>query len=125
MASKQEVYSPLQSTPVCCFYYIYISVLTLISHSSDGFQAAKFHQRCDNKGPTLTIIRSHPNNYLFGGYTPLSWDSSNIYKNSPEGFIFTLTNPHGIPPTKYSISNPARAIRCRQSYGPAFGSGYD
>jgi hypothetical protein len=88
----------------------------------NGFAAADFHKLCDNKGPTLTVIRS-TNGYLFGGFTPLNWDSTtNTSKNHAEGFIFTLTNPHNIPPTKYP-RNPQNtcAIYCDASYGPTFG----
>ena len=31
----------------------------LFRGSQDGFRAKLFHNKCDNKGPTLTIIRSH------------------------------------------------------------------
>ncbi|CAF3964512.1 unnamed protein product, partial [Rotaria sp. Silwood1] len=32
--------------------------------SHDGFDANAFHSRCNNQGPTMTIIQSN-NNYLF------------------------------------------------------------
>ena len=40
--------------------------------SVDGWAASTFHSRCDNKGPTVTIIRVG-GTYIFGGYTKLSW----------------------------------------------------
>ena len=40
--------------------------------SLDGWAASTFHSRCDNKGPTVTIIRVG-GKYIFGGYTSLSW----------------------------------------------------
>ena len=40
--------------------------------SVDGWAASTFHGRCDNKGPTVTIIRVG-GKYIFGGYTSLSW----------------------------------------------------
>ena len=40
--------------------------------SVDGWAASTFHSRCDNKGPTVTIIRVG-GKYIFGGYTSLSW----------------------------------------------------
>ncbi|CAF1628592.1 unnamed protein product [Rotaria magnacalcarata] len=36
----------------------------------DGFDANTFHARCNNKGPTISIIQSN-NNFLFGGYTAI------------------------------------------------------
>ena len=40
--------------------------------SQDGWEAATFHSLCDDKGPTVTIIRVD-HKYIFGGYTSLSW----------------------------------------------------
>lgn len=40
--------------------------------SRDGFAAARFHALCDNKGPTVTLVKS--GNNVFGGYTEKSWD---------------------------------------------------
>ncbi|CAF4683036.1 unnamed protein product [Rotaria sp. Silwood2] len=94
--------------------------------SRDGFDANAFHSRCNNKGPTMTIIQSN-NNYLFGGYTAIPWTSNNVYANDTTAFLFTLTNPHNIPPTKYLINpdNIANAVYHHSGYGPTFGSGHD
>ena len=43
----------------------------LFRASRDGFAAATFHSRCDNKGPTVTIVKS--GNNVFGGFTEQSW----------------------------------------------------
>ena len=40
--------------------------------SRDGLAAATFHANCDNKGPTVTVIKS--GNNIFGGYTEQSLD---------------------------------------------------
>ena len=39
--------------------------------SRDGWAANIFHNRCNDKGPTITIIRA--GQYIFGGYTEASW----------------------------------------------------
>ena len=39
--------------------------------SSHGWSGSTFHSYCDNRGPTVTIIRAH--GYIFGGYTDQSW----------------------------------------------------
>ena len=39
----------------------------LYQASRDGFAAAVFHSKCDNKGPTVTIVN------IFGGFTEQSW----------------------------------------------------
>jgi len=44
--------------------------------STDGNTPADFHRCCDNKGPTLVLIKS--GGYIFGGYTSKSWQSSSM-----------------------------------------------
>ncbi|XP_020624692.1 BTB/POZ domain-containing protein KCTD21-like [Orbicella faveolata] len=39
--------------------------------SRNGWAASNFHSCCDNKGPTVTVIKS--GNYIFGGYTEQEW----------------------------------------------------
>jgi hypothetical protein len=94
--------------------------------SRDGFDANAFHTRCDGKGPTMTIVRSN-NNYLFGGYTSVAWGVDGTYKTDTTAFLFTLTNPHNIPPTKYQIdpAKSANAVRHHSGHGPMFGSSQD
>ena len=41
--------------------------------NTNGWAATTFHSNCDGKGPTVTIIKV--NDYLFGGYTDVSWFS--------------------------------------------------
>ena len=48
----------------------------LMRASQDGFQAQTFHSKCDNKGPTVTIVKS--GNNIFGGFTEISWSSKCI-----------------------------------------------
>jgi hypothetical protein len=92
----------------------------------DTFRSSSFHFNCDSKGATVTIIIAR-GGYAFGGYTPLSWDTSNKYVADPscQSIIFTLTNPHKIPPTKYSLSNYEKAIHCHPYFSATFGAGQD
>ena len=39
--------------------------------SRDGWSAKDFHRHCDNKGPTVVLVKA--NNYIFGGYTDQNW----------------------------------------------------
>ena len=43
--------------------------------SYHGFKAADFHNNCDDKGTTLTIIKSE-HQKIFGGFTDIPWKSS-------------------------------------------------
>lgn len=99
--------------------------------SRDGFDAQAFHAHCDNQGPTMTIIQTN-NNYLFGGYTAVPWTSSqdgSYQKDTTASlsFLFTLTNPHDISPTKYFIRSDRiqNAVYHKIDFGPTFGSGHD
>ena len=42
----------------------------------DGMKSSKFHSRCDQKKPTLTIVKVIENNknLVFGGYATESWE---------------------------------------------------
>jgi len=98
----------------------------LYSATCDGFGGKQFHAKCDNKGPTVVVIKSGIN--LFGGYASQSWDSSGGYKACPGSFLFTLANTHGIQPTTYLAvvgTNRTNTIYCSATYGPTFGSGHD
>src|SRR4051794_11662173 len=57
------------------------SINLLYRASIDGFEAAKFHELCDNKGPTIMISKLKGNGRLIGGYNPLSWKSCNTSVN--------------------------------------------
>ena len=39
--------------------------------SRDGWSSSRFHSLCDEKGPTVTIVKV--GKYIFGGYTNLPW----------------------------------------------------
>ena len=45
----------------------------LFRASRDDFRASTFHSKCDNKGPTVTIVKSGRN--IFGGFTQRAWES--------------------------------------------------
>lgn len=97
----------------------------LIYRATDnGWSAGDFHSCCDNKGATLVVIKS-VKGHLFGGYTSVGWQARNGYVTDPHAFIFTLTNPHDVPPTKFDPKPNANHIMDHSSYGPTFGTGHD
>jgi hypothetical protein len=84
----------------------YIVFQLLYRSSRDGSQPKKFHKRCDNKGPTLTIIRDTDGN-VFGGFTSMSWNKGvEGYIYDEHAFLFTLKNPYNIEATKFAVSEP-------------------
>ncbi len=92
------------------------------SATRDGFGAEDFHRCCDNRGPTITVIKSK-DNCLFGGYTKISWSTSGSWKTDSTGFLFTLTNPQQTPAAKFIIKNGAYGVLHRADRGPCFGGG--
>ncbi|KAL9951575.1 hypothetical protein ACROYT_G044259 [Oculina patagonica] len=94
--------------------------------SRDGWKASNFHSCCDNKGPTVTVVKS-TGKYIFGGYTEQPWDGSGTFKKAPDSFLFSLVNPSGLPPTKIPLiaGEVGKAIWCNSTFGPTFGSGHD
>ena len=104
------------------FKSLNIKKAVLLYRGSDhDFSAAAFHSKCDNKGPTITIVKSEKGN-IFGGYTPIMWDSSNCWgiDNKKESFLFSITrsSKHKLIKPKYAIDNCA-------VFGPTFGNGAD
>ncbi|KAK8811538.1 hypothetical protein WA158_003272 [Blastocystis sp. Blastoise] len=99
----------------------------LFRASEHEYKASEFHKYCNNQGETVTLIKhkGHNNHMnIFGGYADQSWNYSNDNSNC---FIFTLSNEHNIPPTRYNYQktiwkrsnsiNPFNTIT-----GPSFGS---
>jgi hypothetical protein len=92
----------------------------------DGFGTANFHSKCDQQSNTVTIILT-TGGYIFGGFTPLAWDSSGTYRADSTGksFLFSLKNPRNTEPKIFPLSTASRAIYCNASYVPTFGGGHD
>ncbi|RIA91871.1 hypothetical protein C1645_875137 [Glomus cerebriforme] len=107
----------------------------LYQASKDGFEAAKFHKLCDNKGSTIMISKLKENGQLIGGYNPLSWQCYNTYVNengswqsTPDSFLFTFTKKEEINSAviiRVNQNNKNYAVCYDPNYGPAFGSGWD
>ena len=52
------------------------SVFNLLYRGSkDGWAASNFHRLCDNKGPTVTLVKSSAGR-VCGGFTTLSWTTN-------------------------------------------------
>ena len=87
----------------------------------DGSTAEIFHKKCDNQGPTIVLYKNEKGN-IFGGYASISWTNSGNGKSAPDSFIFTLTNIHGIEPTKFINSNTDIGVFHCHDQGPDFGA---
>ena len=94
--------------------------------TKDGMSNDVFHNKCNNKGPTITLIKNDKG-YIFGGYASIDWQgpSSGTYRSAPDSFIFTLTNMYEIAPTKFPNSDTNKSIYDYNGYGPCFGNECD
>jgi hypothetical protein len=73
---------------------------------------------------------------MFGGFTPVEWESRvwnrkkwdecNTWKgdDSLRSFLFTLRNPHGVPPRKFALKKEKKkfAIYCDSARCAIFGN---
>jgi hypothetical protein len=93
--------------------------------SRDGFRASDFHYCCDNKGETVSIICTTAN-YLFGGYTDVSWTSTNgQHSNSAQSFLFAFrSHSLGNSSVKTNVSSANHAVYHHSSYCCTFGAGH-
>ena len=66
-----------------------INTVLLYKGSRDGDRAKTFHEKCDYKGPTLTLVKT-TTNFFFGGFTQEDWESIGKSKSSPCSFLFSL-----------------------------------
>ena len=83
--------------------------------TENNMKVNSFHRECDNKSSILMICKS--NKEIFGGYTPLSFDSSDDYKNDNESFLFSINRLEKYPKDSY---NRSKSIWCYKEYGPSF-----
>ncbi|KAF9023314.1 hypothetical protein BGZ52_012970 [Haplosporangium bisporale] len=95
----------------------------------DGFDAGNFHMACDQRGPTLTVVRAD-NGAVFGGYNSSSWSShpSGVYSTSKTNFLFTLKSREH--PTRenmrFDVKGDGNAAAYNKAdFGPTFGVGHD
>ena len=84
--------------------------------SLHGWDRSKFHELCDKKGPTLTLMKSKVSQQIFGGFTTKSWDDIRDFKEDESAVVFNLTTK-----TTFKLTNPSKAINCAQWFGPCFG----
>lgn len=96
----------------------------LYKATRDGCTANAFHNKCNNRGPTVTILYNI-NNSVFGGYTSISWRSVGAYHTDESAFLFRLYQNRKWTPVKLPLSgNKNNTIYDHANYGPTFGDGH-
>ncbi|CAJ0866840.1 3268_t:CDS:2 [Entrophospora sp. SA101] len=95
----------------------------LVRGSSDGFDASKFHARCDRKGATVVFIRIENSGEIIGGYNSAYWRTGAIYIHSDKSFLFSLGDGKKLQNAILSrIRDSPNAMYGHTSYGPHFGT---
>ena len=97
--------------------------ILLYQISRDGPSANLFHDLCDNKGPTLILVKTDTG-HVFGGFNPLSWISEYMYNESENSFLFSLTDGKYRKPIRCKVKNSLKRYAIKQNekdYSPGFG----
>jgi hypothetical protein len=116
---KENHYYNVMNTPYK-FNLLYCS-------NRDDNQLATFHNKCDNKGATIVVVKVQNSENIVGGYNPLFWDSSGEWKSTKDSFMFSFTDRNNFQTAKVGYVKDAQyenAIYCGTGY-IAFGSGHD
>jgi hypothetical protein len=93
-----------------------VMALTLLfSGNSHGWKISKFHELCDEKGPTITVMKSKAAR-VFGGFAMQSWDSETGEKADEKAFIYSIDRQQ-----IYRVIDTQKALYCCSGHGPCFG----
>lgn len=96
----------------------------LFRGTRDGFSAQKFHELCDDKGPTLVLIKHEAG--VVGGVTEAAWDCSGTFKRSEKVKVFEIEPPDyesWFRLSERSLDQPEQGIYCHKDFGPCLGQG--
>jgi hypothetical protein len=108
--------------------YVYKFEL-LFRATRDGLTNTAFHQRCDNKGATVTVVKNSAK-FIYGGYTTVPWQSAES-KYFPDccSFLFRIRQEGHAEVTsmKYAVQEgkTANSVYSAAACGPTFGNGHD
>ena len=96
-------------------------IILLFKASKDGDSASAFHQKCDGKQFTITLVKTTKGK-RFGGFTRIAWHQNSNYSSDRYAFVFSFDYKENYYIYHYSGEN---AIYGYSSYGPTFGGGND
>ena len=89
--------------------------------SRDGDSSKSFHNKCDGKSNTLTVIKTSVGK-RFGGFSAGEWSSEENYIYDENAFLFSID----IKEIYFIKKEQSQyALFCNKNYGPSFGKGPD
>ena len=100
-----------------------VKLSLLYRMSKHGASTQRFHELCDNKGATLTVIKSKKYNHIFGGFTSIGWQSNYVGYDVKDksAFLFLLTSGFNHKSEIFPISSDAGGVLHDSGYCAAFG----
>ena len=96
----------------------------LYSITKNGCNSTVFHQKCDNQGPTVTVLYNQQGS-VYGGYTGINWDQSGTWGDDSTAFLFQLQYNGSATVNKFPCKNSAYTTYRASNCGPVFGKGND
>jgi len=93
----------------------------LFRGTKDGMNGNTFHQLCNDKGATISVIKTN-HGKTCGGFIDLPWKSTNNYMNTSKSFLFSMNEKKKYDVLSGGVSN---AGYDNATYGPTFGGGHD
>ncbi|XP_052788189.1 interferon-induced protein 44-like [Mya arenaria] len=98
----------------------------LYSITKDGCSPQTFHQKCDMKGATVTLLYNEQKS-VFGGYASLPWFSiGGSHVRDDAAFLFQLRFSGVNRLNKFPVKpDNASGLYYGLDYGPTFGKGHD
>ncbi|PKY19231.1 hypothetical protein RhiirB3_523359 [Rhizophagus irregularis] len=94
----------------------------ILRGTRDGFAPSKFHEICDGKSCTVSIIKVKNSNEILGGYNPIEWKSERGYGVTNDSFIFSFESVDSIEKHILShVKNEQFAVFNLRDCGPLFG----
>ena len=77
----------------------------LYQGTKDGFGVEECHQKIDEKGATLCIIKTDTNK-IFGGYTPIKWGTTAGYiRDQGKSFLFSIRPNNSVIKLEHNHKN--------------------
>ncbi|RIA94056.1 hypothetical protein C1645_818609 [Glomus cerebriforme] len=94
----------------------------IFNTSWNGFSPASFHDKCNNKGANIVVIKIKNSNQIVGGYNPLDWNGVG-WKNTADSFIFSFDDYRNVETGQIGrVIRKQCAVQGDPMKGPGFGT---
>ncbi|XP_052812401.1 interferon-induced protein 44-like [Mya arenaria] len=94
----------------------------LYSFTNDGCDVATFHQKCNNQGPTVTVLYN-PKGSVYGGFASVGWESSYTWSVDNAAYLFQLKFSGLRKCNRFPAKPGCNTVISSPDHGPAFGPG--